>query len=378
MDSLKALLENHFIYKDANRELYYSIYDSHDKFKPFLAKLGYQFIIRNDFIRLEKFPADVDGHMGFEGFTTIEEYMFFMLLLIFLEDKSKDEQFLLADAVEFMEGNGTLEIDTTVQRTRRQICRVLNFAKENHMIVLCGGNIDGYIADVNTQVLYDNTGLSKYFMRNFSTGLNRCENYDDLLNFVQSANDKDSTAIRRNTVYRNLLLRPAVYNRQTLYDEYGYIKNYRSTIAEDFDKYLGWPLHIQRELAMVVPNEDDKIKDVFPSKDGLSATVLLFNLEVRKRVDENRLEINKSGNINLSKNKFVELASYIKETKGNGFTQTLRKMTPEKFADELLTHLARYMMCEVVGEEVVLLPAFAKIVGDYPKSFYAKPEGENE
>lgn len=368
MDCLKVLLENHFIYKEADRELYYSIYDSQKEFQPFLNKLGFQLIVRNDFLRLEKFPAEVDEHMGFSGFESVEEYMLFMLLLIFLEDKPKEEQFLLADIVEFMEGND-IEIDTTKRKTRQHICRVLSFARDCYLIVCVGGNIDGYVSDAGVQVLYDNTGLSKYFMRNFPTELYKCNDLSDLL-FLTQDTKTDITTSRRNAAYRNLLLCPAVYNSTQNADEYSYIRNYRSTIADDFERYLGWSLHVHKEMAMAIPAEDDRITNSFPGRDGLSSAVLLFNLEIRRLIDANILIPDKLGIIYMSHSEFTDISINVKKTKGMGLTQALRNMPDARFTEDLLTVLSKYMFARVVDSGIVLLPAIGKIAGDYPKNFY--------
>ncbi|MDR2904274.1 MAG: TIGR02678 family protein [Clostridiales bacterium] len=374
MEHLKFLLEHHFVYKEANRELYYTIYDSQKEFKPFLDKLGYQLIVRTDFLRLEKLPADIDEFMGVSEFKTVEEYILLMLLLIFLEEKTKEDQFLLADVVEFFEGNGKLTLDTTKQSTRRQICRVFNYAKDNYLIKLCDGNIDRYITDSAVQVLYDNTGLSKYFVLNFSPGLAKCERYEDVRQLAAFEAEQNIVAARRNTVYRNLLLRPAVYNQPSPYDEYGYIKNFRSNIAEDFAAYLGWTLHVHKEASFVIPAQSDKPHQAFPGKDGQSAAALLFNLEIRKRVDSNQLLPDNKGEIYLSNIEFLTIATHVKETKGAGLIQELRNMTNERFSDALKTYLQQFMFCRVDTEGIVLLPAIGKIVGDYPKSFYTVTE----
>ena len=60
-------------------------------------KLGYDLIIKEDFIKLEKIPSEPKSFMGIPGFTEIEEYIFFMILLMFLEDKNKEEQFVLSN-----------------------------------------------------------------------------------------------------------------------------------------------------------------------------------------------------------------------------------------------------------------------------------------
>ena len=88
MDEIKILLEKNFILKEEQRELYYSIKDHYKQIKPFIVdKLGYELIIRSDFIRLEKRPGKAESWMGIKEFEDKQAYVFFMLLYAFYGSK---------------------------------------------------------------------------------------------------------------------------------------------------------------------------------------------------------------------------------------------------------------------------------------------------
>lgn len=97
------LLENYIILKDNDREFYYDIKDNIDNYSEFINEiLSYDVIIKDDFIKLEKIPAIPESWMGITDFKTKKEYIFFMLLLMFLEEKNKEDQFVLSNITEYI------------------------------------------------------------------------------------------------------------------------------------------------------------------------------------------------------------------------------------------------------------------------------------
>lgn len=122
MKELEMLLEHFWIYKEENKELYYAIKDSIPKFKNFLnEKLGYHIIVNSNVIKLEKIPGRAESFMGIEDFADSMEYAFLCLLLMFLEDKTKEEQFVLSEITEYIKGSfmGKEEVDWTLYRHRK-------------------------------------------------------------------------------------------------------------------------------------------------------------------------------------------------------------------------------------------------------------------
>ena len=67
--------------------------------------------------------------MGINEFTEIKEYIFFILLITFLEDKNKEEQFILSSITEYIEHNYPDEkIEWTIFKNRKSLIKVMKFA----------------------------------------------------------------------------------------------------------------------------------------------------------------------------------------------------------------------------------------------------------
>ena len=117
MRELEILLDHYWLVKEDNKDLFYRVKDRITKLKNFLSeKLGYRLIINQHVIKLEKIPGSAQPFMGIQDFSHPQEYLLLCLLLMFLEDRSRDEQFVLSEITEFISANnlGKEKIDWTL------------------------------------------------------------------------------------------------------------------------------------------------------------------------------------------------------------------------------------------------------------------------
>lgn len=374
MKELLALLENYIILRENNRELYYRVKDNYESFKDFLSeKLGYNLIVHEDFVKLEKIPGKAESWMGVEGFTDIKEYIFFMILLMYLEDKNKEEQFVLSFVTEYISNNYRWErIDWTKYGNRKSLVKVIKLALNLGIMKNNDGDEDEFSSNENADVLYESTGISRYIVRNFSKDIMDCESFEDLIQHNWEGVEEDKGMLRRNRVYRRLLLSPVLYNGGVEDSDYEYIKKFRSSIQENFEKYLGWDFHVHKNGALIVLSDDNKISDVFPSMKGESEAVLLFGKLIIEKLEEGSISLNINDEIILTREEFNELLLELREKKGNGFKKELRDSKDQYFIDVLLSYMKEFLMAEERSDWVVLLPILGKVVGDYPKDYAAE------
>ena len=371
MDELKILLERNFIIKEEDRELYYRIKDSYKQMKPFIVdKLGYDLIIRGDFIRLEKRPGQAESWMGIKKFEEKQEYVFFMLLIMFLEDKNKEDQFLLSHITDYIVANAISdEIDWTQYRTRRSLIKVLQVALAEKLIRITDGEEEDFIQDAQKEVLFESTGMSRYLVRTFDTDVAMIKSYRDLQVENEDLLDQERGTIRKNRVYRKLLLSPIVYHEGGQDEDYAYIKNYRHIIEEDFRKYLGWTLHVHRNGAMVIPGDQDKVSYVFPNTSTLSDIILQLNGLVRCEMSKGVWTRDAADRISLEESVFEELVETLIKEKSEGWSKEYREASKERVKADLLQEMQRFRLAQVKKDKVILLPLVGKIVGDYPTEF---------
>lgn len=370
MEELKMLLKNYIILRTEQQDDYYRIKDKYKEFKSFITdNLGYSLIIRSDFIRLEKIPGKAERFMGISEFENTIEYVMLMLMLIFLEDKGKEEQFLLSHITEGLSSNDIdVKFEWTEYSTRRSLIKVLKFMIKNNIIKTTDGNEDDFALDESKEVLFESTGVSKYLVNNFN---------DDILDFKSSKelfveksldSDIDKGAIRKNRVYRKLLLSPIVYRDESL-EDYEYIKNYRKYIEENFSKYLGWNLHIHKNGAMLVLGEREAGFSLFPNTKGISDVILFVLNEIRNKVKNEDIKINEEDIAILNKSDFEEILLRVKLNKSNGFSKEFREMSDKKYIYEIEKEMESFKFISKEKEFIKILPLCGKVIGEYPADY---------
>jgi len=377
MEELKSLVDNYFILKDKDKELYYAIKDSAKTFKSFITeKLGYNLMIRNDFIKLEKLPGRAEAWMGIEEFKDKNEYVFFMLMLMFLEDKGKEEQFLLSHVVEYISANSVSgEIDWTEYRIRRQLVNVIKYGINLSLFNVDEQEEKDFAQNEETEALYENTGLSKYVVRIFPIDIMKCRDYKDLEDYNKDILDSERGFIRRNRVYRRLLLSPVVYNEGAEDEDYAYIKNFRARIEEDFRNYFNWSLQVHRNGALVVPSENENIKNGFPSTAGISDVVLHVNKRLYEAVKNGELKREANDVIMMTEENFRALLMSVKDIKGQGWSKEYRECSEDKLYSEVIAFMESFSMIEK-KDKLYIYPLIAKLIGDYFEDYLTDEEGK--
>lgn len=374
MKELEILLENYWISKDDNKELYYRIKDSIPNFKAFLSeKLGYQVIVNPHLIKLEKLPGKAESWMGISSFESNMEYAFLCILLMFLEDKGREEQFVLSGVTEFIQGNymGEESVDWTLYRHRRALIKVLRFAVELKMIKVDDGDEQNFASSMDTEVLYESTGFSRYFVRNFTTSILNYNSYKDIENEEWGEIDTERGIIRRQRVYRRLLMSPVVYNEGSEDADYDYIKKQRSMISNDLENFLDYDMHVHKNGALVVLNREKNMKDTFPGGKAISDVVLLFNGLIKEKIDTKEFNLKVNDTITISKANFANLVEELKLNFSHGWSKEYREKALSGLTEDITKYMKEFNMINILkdGKEIEILPIVGKVTGSYPEAF---------
>lgn len=372
------LLENYLILKERDKDLYYDVKDNIDKYKSFIYdNLAYDIIIKDDFIKLEKIPGIPEEWMGINEFTEIKEYIFFILLITFLEDKNKEEQFILSSITEYIEHNYPDEkIEWTIFKNRKSLIKVMKFAIDIGIIKKNDGSEEEFSKSETGDVLYESTGLSRYIVRRFSKNIEDSESYEDLLGDEFSEISKDLGTVRKNRVFRRLLLSPVVYNDENDNGDYDYIKSKRSFIRNTFEENLGWDIHIHKNGALAALENSNEVKDIFPNKKGESAAVLFINKEVRRNINSGNLKKEDNDTVVMSNSEFDEFIIEVRRTHGHGFTKTLRDVSEQVFINIIRNFMKDFSMIREEKDFTILMPIIGKVLGEYPEDYKGEAKDE--
>lgn len=382
MSALEELLSNRWIIKSENKERYYRIKDSLEDVRKYVTeKMGCQLISNSLLIKLEKIPAKAENYMGIDGFSDKMEYCFLCIVLMFLEDKEAEEQFVLSQLTEYIAANMIQEkIDWTIYTFRRQLIKVIRFCVESGILRINDGNEDTFANDGQGDVLYENTGVSKYFMRNFSRDILAYREVKDFENSDWIEVNEDRGIARRHRVYKRILFSMGVYRAEKEDEDFEYLKYYGGRIQEDILKNLDCRLLIHRNSAYLIMGEDSKMGNAFPGNHTLSDIVLLCNRFIVTEIKENRLNVEWDETVKMDKTALERLLRNCKEQYGQGFAKTYREKTSAEFIKIVSDYMEQldFIALNESTHEVTIKPIVGKVVGVYSKEWEEKRVEINE
>lgn len=380
MRALETLLSRRWILKSRDRELYYQMKDEIGGIKKFLTeKMGYQVVVNPYLVKVEKLPAKAECWMGIQEFTAPVEYAFFCLILMFLEDKEAQEQFVLSELTEYVQSQYREEqIDWTIYHYRRHLIKVMKYCVSVGILNVDDGSEEGFAKDDTSEVLYENTGVSRYFMRNFTQDIMEYKDYRDFQKEEWIGVDEERGIVRRQRVYRSLLMSMGIYRTEENEEDFAYVKNYRNMIQGDFEEYFSCELQVYRSSAYLVLGEDCRLGRFLPEENTLSDIVLLCGMLLRERVDKGECQPGTDESIRLSREEFRSLIEECRKRFGKGFIKTYREMVTEEFYREVSSYLKNLELAVMQQEDVVIKPVLGKIIGKYPADFDRKGEYDEQ
>ena len=371
MNALEILLGRRWILKSRDRELYYQVKDQLGAVKRFLTeKLGYQVIVNPYLIKAEKMPAKPENWMGILEFHHKIEYVFFCIVLMFLEEKEAEEQFVLSELTEYIQGQYREEqVDWTIYSFRRHLIKVLKYCVSCGILNVDDGNEESFARDDSSEVLYENTGVSRYFMKNFTQDIMGFSSPEDFQKEEWIGVDEDRGIVRRQRVYRRLLMTMGMYRDPETEEDFAYVKNFRNMIQGELSEFLDCELHVYRSGAFLILGEDCRMGRCFPEENTLSDIVLLVNSLIGEKIQEGKIVPGAEEQIDLPREAFLGILEECRERYSRGFIKTYREMTTKEFCQEVLSYMKELSLIEERRGDIWVSGAAGKIAGQYPKDF---------
>lgn len=371
MKSLEVLLSKRWILKNRDKELYYQLKDKIGKSRDFLTeKLGYQAIVTPNLIKLEKIPAYAQNWMGIQEFSDHLEYIFLCMILMFLEERDLGEQFVLSMLTEYIQGNIKEEqIDWTIYSYRRHLVKVMKYCVKVGILEIDDGSEDNFMKSDEGEVLYQNTGASRYFMKNFSRDISDYQKQEDFLKEEWIGMNEDRGIIRRQRVYRSLLMSPGIYLNDDTEEDFAYVRHYRGMIQEELNRFFDCELQVHKTSAFLVMGEDSNLGKSFPEENTLSDIVLLWCGLFRQKINDGDIEVPIGEDIVISTQQFVAISEECKRRYGNGWIKTYREMTMGEFCNKLKEYMIVMEMIKETYDQIMVYPIVGKVAGCYPKDF---------
>lgn len=373
MNELEILLSRRWVMKSEDKDLYYKVRDAVGEIRKYSTeKLGCQIIDNATLVKMEKIPVIPEEFMGISQFSSKEEYVFLCIVLMFLEDMDAQEQFILSQLTDYI---ATVlpgaNADWTMYTNRRRLIKVLRYAVEQGIISITDGRDDVFMDDAEGEVLYENTGASKYFMRNFTKDIMTYSSPDDFRESEWFEVDEDRGFARRHRVYKRLIFAPAMYREDGSDEDFQYLKYYKGRLIDDLEQMFDCHVHIHKGSAYMLLGENSRMGTEFPGNNSLSDILLICFGEIRKKIESKEWKISQNEMCTVDKIIFEGLIKAVKRDYGQGFSKTYRDMPEGEFVEIVEREMEQWMFIRIDDEmhQIKICPLTGKIQGSYPADY---------
>ncbi|MFD1362160.1 TIGR02678 family protein [Lentibacillus salinarum] len=375
--ALAQLLEKFWVLRLEEPELYQMIREREKVLKRYVDdKLGFELIVHQHFIKLEKIPVEPKSWMGIQSFQEPRDYAMFCCALAFTENRSVDEQFLLSDVCEEIKDlyPGEFPLDWTNYNHRRSLVRVIKVLERLSILKSVEGEIDRFAMDAEQEVLYETTIYARYFMRSYPRDLFEYDTTDDILASEWERHEADE---RRKRVYRKLFISPVVHREAEDDPDFAYIRNFRNRLREDIEAHTQFRLEVFKNAAMLVADEKKQELTLFPDQKAIMDVALHVASYLRS---QDIYQPDELGTIRMSRMALEQIVTNVRGIYGKGWSKHYRETSITGITNELIDLLQDWEMLEIeaVTHAYVIKPLFGRATGHYPKDFLASGDEAHE
>ena len=380
MHEIRALLDRFWITREDNKDLYFEVKRALPQYQRFVnEQLGWNLIVNESVIKLEKVPPRSMAWMGIQSFQEPMDYCLLCALLLFLSDLDDGEQFLLSALTQSLEAltDGICPVDWTRFPHRKSLVRVLNYAQQMGMLLVYDGVSEDFRNDQDKEVLYENTGLSRHFPVHFGRDILHCQSAGDFEAFSWEGEESNRGRRRSQRVYRQLALAPALYWSEENRSDYDYVKNQRQWVNRHLDDAIGGELQVHKNGAFFVLSEDDRFGLYYPRDLALSDAALLLCGQLREQILAGVYPRSEDDTVSMTRREFQYEVARCRGAFAAGWGKRLRELSPDALCQELLEFMAGWMLLERREDRLILCPAIGKWTGRYPSDFCEQGDTHN-
>ena len=373
MYEFRELLNRFWVTKEADKELYFTLRRAAPEYRKFAREqLGWNLIIDEKAIKLEKVPPKAMSWMGIESFMEELDYCLLCALLLFLADLDDGEQFLLSTLTESLETflREVRPVDWTRFPHRKSLVRVLQYAQEIGLLLVFDGDSGGFGSDQEQEVLYENTGLSRRFPVHFGRDILSCRTVEDFENFEGAEAERGWQRVHR--VYRQLVLSPGLYWSAENSSDYEYIKNQRRRVGKTLEDVLGGELQINKNGAYLIFEQNDRSALTYPEGKAITDAVLILCAQLREQVAAGIYPRGNDDLVWISRREFLHEVEQCRSRYGEGWGKALRDLNLDRLCEELTSYMSAWSLLEEQGDSLLLYPAVGKWIGAYPADYQKK------
>lgn len=366
---MKKLLYNFWIVKDEEPDMYYQIKYNQNKVKDFVAKnLGSNLIIHDRFIKLEKIPTILKYNSGIEGFTSVLDYVILAIFLMYLEDKTRGDRFVLSELIDYIKNTSiTLELnnipDWNKVQDRRSLINVIKFLIDISVIKVRDETKVSFAENKDAQALYEVSGISNYVMRIFDAEINNINTPEGFIKNEFSTQDEGKGDVRRYRNFRNIIYTPAVSSKDLTTSDLDYIKKNRQYIKNEISKKLDMEVEVTHNMTILFDENNNLEKDNFPNGKKITEIVLMVNTKILEDINNGKLLLDNYETITVKESYLENIIGEIREEKRPYISKTYLDLTKEKFYEEVLQYMEKYNIVAKENDDITIYPVLGRMIG---------------
>lgn len=371
MDEFRTLLNQLWIRREDDRELFYRIRRKLPDLRRTLRdQFGWEVVCTETLIRLVKEPGKADAAFGISDLTEISDYCLLCGVLLMLEDKDDGQRFLLSELTQALSAYVKPywpELSWERYQCRASLVRVLQYSERIGLLHSCEGESNAFASHQEQEVLYENTGLCRYFSVNFHRDISAYTSLSDFENPPVDGPDSDRGTFRTYRVYRQLALAPAVYWTDPADPVYAYIKNQRGMVEHNLDETIGGTLQVYHNGAFFLSEEGVPCGDCFPRDQMLSDIILLLFERLSEKTACGNFDRTADDRIHLTYQAFFDELDALRREHQAQWGKTAAEKELSALAQDVLEELSYWGFAFVDQDVITFNPGFSLWQGIYPK-----------
>lgn len=368
-------MENFWIQKK-DRPNDYMLIKKHKKViqKYFFDNFGYQMFSGIDLFKLEKVPFQAESWMGIQDFKEPIDYSIFIAILAYLEDKAKDDLFLVSTLSDYVKNffDKDLKVKWEIYKHRLSFYRAVKYAQSMDLIESLEGEIEKYKTDDKEEILYRPTMISKYYMRFFSRPIKYFRNINEIISDRWKIPGEESTPrMNLQSLNRRLFFSPVVYKNELTDEEKKYL-NYQSyRMVENIPEFTHFEMEIYRNEIFLISKERNVTGQQHPNQKTISDIVLQFSAFIKGNLKT--LSVNEFPEFEyiVGRREFDKWFEELQEEFGHGWSKEFRESYSEDVAEKVLEYLEdwKFAFNDVQTHSVVLYPPLVRVGGEFPREY---------
>ncbi|MED4225624.1 TIGR02678 family protein [Neobacillus cucumis] len=372
---ITALMENFWI-KKKDKPNDYTLIKRHKKViqKYFFDNFGYQLLSGIDLFKLEKIPYQAEAWMGIQEFKEPIDYSIFVAILAYLEDKAKDDLFLISTLAEYVKNffDNDLKVKWEIHKHRLSFCRAMKYAQSVELVENLEGEIEKYKMDEKEEILYRPTMISKYYMRFFSKPIQEFQNINEIISDRWKIPGEELTPrMNLQSLNRRLFFSPVVYKNELTDEEKRYLSYQSYRMIENTPEFTHFEMEIFRNEILLISKERNVTGQQHPNQKNISDIALQFSSFLKGKVKELPENEFPEFEFVVGRREFDKWFEVLQEEFGHGWSKEFREAYSDDVAEKVLEYLEdwKFAFNDVQTNSVVLYPPSVRVGGEFPREY---------